>query len=71
MIVSFFATKQSMQTTSSVLIFAWVYQTALVGVIVMPMLFIESLSYDSQKLCCIIKVSKCLFLYGIFVVEYL
>ncbi len=65
LIFSFFATKQSMRNTSNLIIVCWSVSDILIGAIVMPMQLIESLWFDSAKLCSMFKVSKTLqFLFG-------
>ncbi len=57
LIVSFFATKQSMKNTSNLLIVCLSISDCLIGVIVIPMVIIENLWFDSVKLCSILRVS--------------
>ena len=57
LIVSFFATKQSMKNTSNLLIVCLSISDCLIGAIVMPMLMMESLWFDSERFCSIIRLS--------------
>ena len=56
LIVSFFATKQSMKNTSNLLIVCLSISDCFIGAIVMPLLVIESLWFNSRY-CSIAKVS--------------
>ncbi len=57
LIVSFFATKQSMKNTSNLLIVCLSISDSLIGAIVMPMLFLGSLWFNSPKLCPTLRIS--------------
>ena len=56
LIVSFFATKQSMQNTSNLLIICLSISDCLIGAVVMPVLIIESLWFDTEKHSSIVRV---------------
>ncbi len=65
LIVSFFATKQWMQNTSNLLIVCLSISDCLIGVVVMPILVIDSLWFNTEKHCSIVPVSFSLqYLFG-------
>ncbi len=57
LIVSFFATTQCMKNTSNLIIVCLSISDCLTGEIVLPLMAIESLWFDSERHCSIVKVS--------------
>ena len=56
LIVSFFATKQSMKNTSNLLIVCLSISDSLIGAVVIPVLIIKLLWFDTEKHCSIVPV---------------
>ncbi len=56
LIVSFFATKQSMKNTTNLLIICLRISDSLIGAVVIPVLIIKLLWFDTEKHCSIVPV---------------
>ena len=60
LIISLFATKQSLKNTSNFLLVCLSLSDSLIGAIVMPVLSVESLWYDHKRICNLKKLSHSL-----------